>query len=317
MISLGWASARGGETSRDRSDARLSAFDRTSAVLAMVALVGSSMAQAPADPADEIATVEAAARYAAAAPERETMVGAYMGAPHTYASDVKVSAPPKHDFTVRQVEWNGEPFKNPIYYGVRIARWFEGGNRGAMLDFTHSKALAALDQNAEFTGTINGAPAPARATIRDIFKKLEASHGHNMLTLNGLLRLPGFGLRIWPYVGIGGGISLPHSEVHIKSEPARTYEYQYAGLVGQALVGVEVRLPRLSYFLEYKFSFAPYEMPLTGLEGYILWTDLWRQFRRWSSGEAPPGGYLTTTYTSHQVIGGLGVRVAPAAAPAP
>ncbi len=77
-----------------------------------------------------------------------------------------------------------------------------------------------------------------------------------MLTLNGLFRLPSIGLRLHPYVGIGAGVALPHSEVQMVKDPGRTYEYQYAGPVGQALIGIEFRVPRMSYFFEYKFTLA-------------------------------------------------------------
>ncbi len=244
-----------------------------------------------------------------APPTREWMIAAYSGSPYTYDSDVTIKAQGVHDFVVKDVEWLGKPFINPVYYGVRIARWFDGGRAGSMLDFTHSKAISRPDRNAKFEGILGGQPAPETALIKDVFKKLEASHGHNMLTLNGLLRLPTFSARVSPYVGLGAGISLPHSEVHVKTDPARTYEYQYAGPVGQALIGLEIRLPRMSYFIEYKFSVAPYEMPLTHQDGTLLIFDVWRQFARWWRGEPPPGGYASTTFISHQIVGGLGVRV--------
>ncbi len=256
----------------------------------------------------------ASARTGLAAPGRESMVAVYGGAPYTYPSDVGLWKDGVHDLTARDVAWDGKPFVNPIYYGARIVR-FGAGRLGAMLDFTHSKAIARLDEDVAFQGTLNGAPAPERARLRDIFRKLEASHGHNMLTLNGLLRLPSLSLRLQPYVGLGAGVSLPHSEVHLAGPDARTYEYQFAGPVAQALVGLELRTARVSYFLEYKFTFAPYEMPLTGREGSWLPLDLWSQFRNWWSGTEPPGGRLTTTFVSHQGIFGLGIRSAPLAAP--
>jgi lipid A oxidase len=244
------------------------------------------------------------------------MIGAYGGVPYTLRSDVRIKSETGHDFTVKDVEWVGKPFTNPIYYGVRVARWFEGGRFGSMLDFTHSKAISNPFQEARFDGTIGGKPAPEKAAIKDVFKKLEASHGHNMLTLNGLWRLPSFNARLSPYIGAGAGISLPHSEVHVAGDPARTYEYQYAGLVGQGLLGVEIRLAGMSYFFEYKFTVAPYSMPLTHQDGWLLVTDLWRQFSRWMSGQAAPGGTAETTYISHQGVAGAAFRLgAPAAAP--
>lgn len=243
------------------------------------------------------------------APRSEWMVAAYSGSPYTYPSDVKFSKPGEHDFTVKDVEWEGKPFINPIYYGVRVMRWFGSGRMGSMLDFTHSKALSKRTQQAKFEGTMDGKPAPDSALIGDIFDKLEASHGHNMLTLNGLLRLPSFTFRLSPYVGLGAGVSLPHSEVHLRTDASRTYEYQMAGPVGQAIIGLEFRLPRMSYFLEYKFTLADYRMPLTGRDGDILFTDVWQQFSEWWNGVEPRDGWAETRYTSHEIIGGLGVRL--------
>ncbi len=226
-------------------------------------------------------------------PHPNTCSPATLGAPYTYPSDVTVHKEGKHSFTVNDVDWDGKPFENPIYYGARIVRWF--GEAAAPAPCSTSrirKPSAQLDEDKTFSGTLDGAPAPERAKLGDVFRRLEASHGHNMLTLNGLFRLPSIGLRLHPYVGIGAGVALPHSEVQMIKDPGRTYEYQYAGPVGQALIGIEFRVPRMSYFFEYKFTLASYQMPLTHQDGDILFTDLWRQFKRWLSGEEPPGGFL-------------------------
>ena len=284
------------------------------AAVAIVALVANATAE-ELPSKDEAAAARAAlggnpADPKRVAPRAEWMIAAYGGTPYTYSSDVKFSKPGLHDFTVKDVEWQGMPFINPIYYGVRVMRWIGGDGRlGSMLDFTHSKAISDRAQEAKFEGTLNGKPAPETALIGGIFRKLEASHGHNMLTLNGLLRLPSFTFRLSPYVGLGAGVSLPHSEVHIATDATRTYEYQMAGPVGQALIGIEFRLPRMSYFLEYKFTLADYRMPLSGRDGDILFTDVWRQFTEWWNGVEPRDGWASTRFTSHQAIGGIGVRL--------
>ena len=254
----------------------------------------------------------------AAPPTREYMVGAYSGAPYTYDSDVTIKKPSVHDFTVKDVTWKGEPFIDPIYYGIRVQRWFEGGRTGTMLDFTHSKTIALLQKTVDMTGLLNGAPAPERAKLEDIFRRLEFSHGHNMLTLNGLMRLWDLHPRLSPYIGLGFGINLPHAEIQLRKDKTRTYEYQFTGPVAQALIGLEFRVPRMSYFFEYKFTLASYEVPLSGLDGTKigLFADLFRQVARWWSGKPPPDGFASTTLISHQLIGGLGVRFAAHPAPA-
>jgi hypothetical protein len=128
------------------------------------------------------------------------------------------------------------------------------------------------------------------------------------------LRLPGIGARLSPYVGAGAGVLLPHTEVELAAEGhPRTYEYNYAGPAGQTLVGLEVRLSRMSFFVEYKFTFGQYEAPLSQMDGSWLIADLLRQLQRWIKGEQPPGGHVSTQIASHQVVSGLAVRFAPRA----
>lgn len=293
---------------------KLRAVDRAGSALAMVmlaAVVGTWMA--------EEKTVEreaaAAARKGVAGPRvgeaagAETMVAGYLGAPSTYASSVRIVNPAeKTDFTMPDVEWEGKPFKSPIYYGVRVARWGASNRTGVMVDFTHSKTISKPEQEVEFKGLINGAPAPVKAKIGAMFKHLEFSHGHNMLTLNGLFRLANLTPRLSAYVGAGAGVALPHTEVQMRDEAKRSYEYQYTGPVAQGLVGLEFRLAETSVFFEYKFTFADYVAPLTRMDGTWLFMDLWREIGMWWRGEAPAGGRLDTKLASHQVIGGVGYR---------
>ncbi len=245
-------------------------------------------------------------------PGRETNFGAYLGAPYHYPSDFKFEKSGVHDLTIKQVNWYTQPFENPLYYGARIQHWSDGGRFGTMVDFTHSKAYAPMTPETQFDGTLDGKPAPVKGKVADFFDKLEFTHGHNMLTLNGLLRFATFG-RFAPYAGIGAGISLPHSELHLLTDPARTYEYQYTGPIAQALLGLELRLRTGSVFIEYKFTIADYRAPVTHRDGTWLPVDMWRQFSRWWSGQEPPGGWASTRLTSHQVIGGFLVRFVPAA----
>ena len=154
-------------------------------------------------------------------PGRETMVGAFTGAPYTYPSVVRIEKPGAVDMTIDPVNWYTDPFHNPIYYGARVARWFTGGTTGMMVDFIHSKAIAERGDEASFTGTIDGKPLPPRARIQDLVRKMEFSHGHNMLLFNGLLRLPGIGPRLSPYVGAGAGVLLPHTEVSSQTRTTR------------------------------------------------------------------------------------------------
>ncbi len=241
--------------------------------------------------------------------EGSYFIGAYGGVPYTYPSDVSVLRPNGTDFTLHKVPWRGEPFKSPVYYGVRIAGWSERLPFGAMIDFTHSKAISERDAVVRQKGTLNNKPMAPKARIDETFRKLEFSHGHNMLTLNGLYRLPARIGSISPYFGAGAGISIPHTEIRLREDLTRTYEYQYTGPALQALFGLEIQLPKMSVFLEYKFTFADYRAPLTYRNGSWVVQDLWAQFNNWRTGKSSVQGALSTRLTSHQLIGGLGVRL--------
>ncbi|MEQ1715931.1 MAG: hypothetical protein ABL907_08095 [Hyphomicrobium sp.] len=294
-------------------------------VLDQVAAIASAgllvvMAAMPDDGLETAAGQTAAASGPAASsmPGRETSFGAYLGAPYHYPSDFTLkSADAKRDLTIKNVDWYTHPFDNPLYYGARIQRWSANGTTGSMVDFVHSKAYAPKDQEAKLEGTLDGQPVPATGKIGDFFKKLEFSHGHNMLTLNGLVRFAGFSNVVVPYAGAGAGVSLPHSEMQLQTETGRTYEYQYTGPTAQALAGLELRLRTGSVFFEYKFTIADYRAPHTMRDGSLFPVDMWSQFQRWWSGAEPPGGWGAARLTSHQVVGGFLVRFVPETAVVP
>lgn len=289
-------------------------LEKAAAILAIAASL--AMASLPED-RDAAGARTALPSVGAGAPGKETTFGAYLGAPYHYPSDFTLKDGAGTDFTIKNVEWYTAPFKNPLYYGARIQRWSANGTTGGMIDFVHSKAIAPRDQQAKLEGTIGGKPVPETARIGDMMKKLEWSHGHNMLTVNGLLRFAGFSNTFVPYAGIGAGAALPHSEVALTTDAARTYEYQYTGPTAQALAGIELRLRTGSIFLEYKFTIADYRAPHTYRDGSLFPIDMWNQFSRWWSGAEPPGGWAANRLTSHQVVGGFLVRFAPQTAAAP
>jgi hypothetical protein len=224
---------------------------------------------------------------------------------------------------------------------------------GMMIDFMHSKAIARLGKGAhgrklkngivedvETTGTLKGAPAPSPLHLTDLFDRMEFTHGHNVLYLSGLVRLTPLTAKIRPYFGVGFGAAVPHVETWFAEEPPekRTHEYQYAGPAVQLLAGLELRIGRGSYYIEYKFVWSAIEAALTGGKSWSLkdlksdWLprwfvepfsgltempgDLWRQFTRWRTGATPPEGTLKTSLTSHNVVIGGGY-VWPGASSAP
>jgi len=311
LLTLGWRADAGARIGKRRL------FDLATTTVAALAICAATavgvLEQSSLDSDSGTTQQDSGSARDSIAPGRETVIAAYTGAPYNYPSAARIVDPGEADFTIDPVNWYTNPFKNPIYYGARVAHWLPGGTAGAGIDFIHSKAIAPLDEEVNFSGTRNGQELPPRARIRDIINKLEFSHGHNMLLFNGMLRLPNIGARISPYVGAGAGILLPHTELQFTDgAKPRTYEYNYAGPAAQALFGFEVRLAKVSFFIEYKYTYADYEAPLSEMDGSWLFLDMYRQIKRWFDGEPPPGGHITTTIASHQVVGGLAVRIAPA-----
>lgn len=280
----------------------------------------------------------------------ETVASGYAGAPWYYRQDLKLERPDGTDLTLKDMGWDGDAFYFPIDGGARVVRW--SGSLGVMIDFLHNKAVSRLGKGAHgrkisngviedvgTRGNLKGQPAPSPLRLTDLLDRLEFTHGHNVLMLNGMARLGAITPKLRPYFGIGYGVSVPHVEVRFKGEePGRwTNEYQYAGPAFQVLAGLELRSGRASYYIEYKFIWSSIEAALTGGKSWSLqdlkvswlpdWLiepfvgltempgDLWRQYVRTRDGEAPAEGRISTRLISHQMFLGAGY-VWPGAVPA-
>ena len=149
------------------------------------------------------------------------------------------------------IDWEGDSFEMPPYWGLRGTYWLDGFGRpnwGVGVDFTHAKAIADLDDPA----------------VGGTFDRLEFTNGINSVTLNGLYRAPLNG-RFTLYAGAGAGVSVPHVEVRTIAPASETIEYQATGPVVQALAGVDVGIWRgLSAFGEYKASYSWNDADLDG-----------------------------------------------------
>lgn len=148
----------------------------------------------------------------------------------------------------------------PPYWGVQATYWLNtNASWGLGIDYTHSKAYAPF----------NFASDPT-------YRHLEFTDGNNLLLLNLLYRFgPIDDGRLLPYVGLGGGVAIPHVEVKLKAFPGHdTCEYQLAGAAAQALAGLEYRLDDAwTLFAEGKISYSHLAAELEG--GGQLKTHLW------------------------------------------
>lgn len=293
------------------------------AALAAVILHPDGLAMAPDDEAPP-ATQETPQGDARARPRpgREILLAGYVAQPAYHRSDVHLTRPDATDLTLKGLGWDGDALRFPIDGGVRSVEWW--GSAGFMVDFLHNKAVSRLGKGAhgrklanpvieevDASGTLAGRPVAPPVKLTDVFERLEFTHGHNVLLFTGLLRPAAFTPRLRPYLGVGLGFALPHTEVWFPggARDDRTSEYQYAGPAAQALAGLEIRVGKVSYFLEYKFTWAQISAALTGDESwmnFMLPGDLLRQLGRWWRDEAPKLGRVETTLAAHQVAVGAG-----------
>ena len=123
-------------------------------------------------------------------------------------------------------------------------------------DYTHAKAYADLDFATDPT-----------------YQHLEFTDGNNLAMINLMYRFdPVMGGRVVPFVGIGGGIAIPHVEV--TTAVSKTFEYQFAGGAAQVVAGLEYKLnDAWSVFAEGKLSYSHLDTDLTG--GGSFKTYLW------------------------------------------
>ena len=255
---------------------------------------------------------------------KELIVAGYVGVPSYYRSRVHLTQPDGTDLVLKGVGWDGDALRFPIDGGLRAVKW--NGRIGFMVDFLHNKAVARLGRGAhgrrlryptveqvEASGKIKGQPASRRILLTDLFERFEFTHGHNMLFITGMMRGANIVPGLRPYAGIGAGLAIPHTEVRLTGgdRADRTSEYQYGGPAAQLLFGLEYQVGKVSYFVEYKFSYAWIHGAITGNTSWKNWDmpgDLLRQFRRWWRGAEPRIGEFQTTLGAHQIIIGAGYR---------
>jgi hypothetical protein len=227
--------------------------------------------------------------------DSDAQIGAYLGPAYTAESSLNLVQPGGTDVTFGNIAWEGRPFRPPIYYGYRAIYW-PSDRYGLMVDFTHIKAIAMKDRTVRQSGFKDGDRVPAQAPLSDTLKRLEFTHGYNLLTFNALRRANTRGPNLIPYAAVGLGVAIPHVEVQRTDKPqsSRTYEYQITGPALQLIGGVEWRFGRrLSLFVEYKLSCAMIRGDLVG------------------------GGKVTTNLCTHQMPVGFAVHLRPRAKAAP
>jgi len=213
--------------------------------------------------------VGAVVLFASPAARAEFQISAYGGANTANNSDVTLNTPLVNG--TFDVDWFGDSFEAPPYWGIRGAWWLDDFNLprwGVAIDYTHAKVKADLDD----------------PDLHGRFSTLELTNGLNTATLNALYRAP-LGHRFTLYGGAGAGVAFPHVEVETVPSQGKTFEYQVTGPTVQGLIGIDVDLAYgFSAFAEYKANFS------------------------WNDADLVGGGTLETNVLTHQFAVGLSYR---------
>ncbi|MEZ4416445.1 MAG: hypothetical protein R3E10_11930 [Gemmatimonadota bacterium] len=184
-------------------------------------------------------------------------IHAYGGRSWTQPSDLVLSSGPRR-IELRDVAWREEPFQQPLYWGARLLLWLPGGAWGALVDFTHAKLTATASQPVRTVVRGEGAPLDLVQPLGETIERFRMTHGYNIVTLGGLGRF-GNGRRVSPYVGLGGGVVIPHVEALIQG--AATSRYQWGGFAARATAGLGIGVVgRLRLFCDYGVVLARSEL---------------------------------------------------------
>lgn len=173
--------------------------------------------------------------------QKKWRFGFYGGSQDAYSSRVNTYTDNGAELNFDAV-WETKSFSMPPYWGIRSSYW-DSPNTAWEIDFVHSKVYADST-----TLTQNG------------LDHLQFTDGINVLSLSRIWQLvdPSSESVFSPYVGAGGGVTLPHVEIVKSSNPviSRTMEYQFGGFSGQVQVGLRYPLgSNINGILEYKITY--------------------------------------------------------------
>jgi hypothetical protein len=200
----------------------------------------------------------------------------FLGHPWTRPSTVVLTLPDRQTaIEIDGVEYRGESFTSPQYYGYRIT-WIPDTRRwmGIEAEVIHAKVFAETGRVVHIRGTLRGAASDASLPLSSIVQRLAMSHGLNFIFANVALRR-GFGpvdsqgtRRYVAVVRAGAGPTIAHAESTV--DHVNRDQYESGGLGAQAAGGLEVTVWRgLAVLGEYKFTWATPDLDVAGGEATV------------------------------------------------
>ena len=168
---------------------------------------------------------------AAADARADWLFSGYMGVATTSNNTLTVTPASGPAQSLANVDYEGEAFRSPWYYGVRASFVPARDGTGVLspeIEWNHAKAIAQLVHDAQ-----------------DL-NQFQQSHGLNFLFGNLAYRfVPRCATRCTAVVRGGFGISTPHVESTFRN--AHQEQYQYGGVAWQVGAGLEYRLWQFAY----------------------------------------------------------------------
>jgi len=213
--------------------------------------------------------VAVVAMFAPSPARADWILSGFLGAAKTQSSTIDLSRPGQRtDLQLAGVEYRGESFQSPQYYGLRLTRTL-GPWLGIEGEFIHAKVFADVDRDVHATGTRFGTPFHTDVRLSSIVQRLSMSHGLNFILLNVAARRglgpadAGGAHRIVGVVRAGAGPTMPHAESLLDNVTMEQYEG--GGLGVQVGGGIEASLGHgLGALGEYKFTAASPEIDVAG-----------------------------------------------------
>lgn len=204
------------------------------------------------------------------------IVSAFGGVAHTQSSTIDLSLPSAGTLlTLTDVDYRGESFQSPQYYGLR-GTWVPNGHRwiGVEGEWIHAKVYAQVDRRVHARGALRGIPIDATIPLSSIVNRVSMSHGLNFILANVSAR-HGFGPsnaagihRLVAVARAGAGPTLPHAESQIDN--VYFEQYESGGLGVQVGGGIEFSFWRgLGAIGEYKFTWASPDIEVAGGQAKI------------------------------------------------
>ena len=194
--------------------------------------------------------------------ERPFYFSVYTGRTAADSTDLTLLQPQfGTNVTYQHVDWNGKPFTQSPYYGVRIGYFFPRTPRlGLEFEYNHAKMYAKVQEQKRITGVWQGQPINDVETMQDKVDEYRITNGINTLNLNLLYRFPVSvsthypSGRCQPYIGGGVQYYILYS-INTVAGVEDTREYRPQGWGWQGFGGVRFLVtPRFGLFIEGRYQ---------------------------------------------------------------